>query len=217
MRLSTIAVASVLAGSVAIWSPSAIAQGSPSADQIIKSLMPSGPLGTSTRGIRPAAPAAPAPTSMQPAAARAPMEAPAPAAQAAAAVPARPVAAAPAPAPAAAPSVNLTVNFQSGSAELTPDAMRTLDELGAALSSPALSSFRFRIEGHTDTVGSAGLNLSLSQQRAARVAEYLSRKFGVTGARLEAVGRGQQAPLVQTGDQVAEPRNRRVQVINLGA
>jgi outer membrane protein OmpA-like peptidoglycan-associated protein len=214
MRLSTIAAATVIAGSAVAWSPSAFAQGSPSADQIIKSLMPSGSLGTGTRGIRPAAQPAPVNTSVQPAAA-APVATSVPMTQQAAAAPVRQ--AAPAPAPVSAPSVNLTVNFQNGSAELTPDAMRTLDELGAALSSPALSSFRFRIEGHTDTVGSSSYNLSLSQQRAARVAEYLERKFGVTAARLEAVGRGQQAPLVQTGDQVAEPRNRRVQVINLGA
>ena len=119
--------------------------------------------------------------------------------------------------PAAAPSVNLTVQFANGSAELTPAAIKTLDELGRALSSPALSGYRFRIEGHTDTVGSPAYNMSLSQQRAASVASYLEQKFGVGAARLEAVGRGQEGLLVPTPDQTPEPRNRRVQVINLGA
>lgn len=223
MRLCTIAAAAVIAGGAIVLSPSAIAQGNPSADQIIKSLMPSGSLGTGTRGIRPAAPQAPASTSTQPAAASAPVAMPAPTAApaavqpAAASAPVRPAAPAPAPAASAGPSINLTVNFATGSADLTPDAMRTLDELGRALSSPALAAYRFRIEGHTDTVGSKDFNLNLSQQRAARVAEYLERKFGVTGTRLEAVGRGPLAPLVPTPDQTAEPRNRRVQVINLGA
>jgi outer membrane protein OmpA-like peptidoglycan-associated protein len=127
-----------------------------------------------------------------------------------------PASAAPAP-QAAAPSIDLTVQFQSGSAELTPEAMRTLDQLGQALSSEALAAYRFRIEGHTDTTGSRTTNMSLSQARAARVAEYLHGKFGVSGGRLEPVGRGQEALKVQTPDQTAEPRNRRVQVINIGA
>ncbi|MBN8890235.1 MAG: hypothetical protein BGP12_16425 [Rhodospirillales bacterium 70-18] len=216
MRTSTIAVAAValLLGGSPAW-----AQGNPSADQIINALKPTGGLlGSSTRGIRPAAPAVAAPASphVQPAASRAPaVAAPAPAApsvQPAAA--AAPMHAAP---PAAAPSVNLTVQFANGSAELTPAAIKTLDELGRALSSPALSGYRFRIEGHTDTVGSPAYNMSLSQQRAASVASYLEQKFGVGAARLEAVGRGQEGLLVPTPDQTPEPRNRRVQVINLGA
>jgi outer membrane protein OmpA-like peptidoglycan-associated protein len=39
----------------------------------------------------------------------------------------------------------------------------------------------------------------------------------VAASRLEPVGRGQEALKVQTPDQTAEPRNRRVQVINIGA
>jgi outer membrane protein OmpA-like peptidoglycan-associated protein len=134
------------------------------------------------------------------------------------AAPVAPSVAATAPAqPVAAPSIDLTVQFQSGSAELTPEAMRTLDELGRALSHEALAAYRFRIEGHTDTTGSRSANMSLSQARAARVAEYLQSRFGVAAARLEPVGRGQETLKVQTPDQTPEPRNRRVQVINIGA
>jgi outer membrane protein OmpA-like peptidoglycan-associated protein len=210
------------AAMIALGSLPALAQGNPSADSIINALKPTGALQTGTRGIRPAAPSAPAaapdPASQQ-AAARAPVAPVSPATQQPASqqpivAAARPMASAPA---AAAPSVNLTVQFMTGSAELTPDAMRTLDELGRALSSATLAAFRFRIEGHTDTVGSSEINMTLSQMRAAKVAEYLETKFGVSAARLEPVGRGSQAPLIRTGDQVNEPRNRRVQVINLGS
>ena len=48
--------------------------------------------------------------------------------------------------------MNLSVQFRTGSAELTPAARRTLDELGKALSDAQLAPYRFRIEGHTDTV-----------------------------------------------------------------
>jgi len=207
-----------------------VAQGTPSADQIIRALRPVGPVQSGTRGIRPAAtpPAAlastpPATTPLAGAAAAPPVAAPADPRTTAAPAQAQPPAAAqsavvtpPAP-PAAAPSIDLTVQFQTGSAELTPDAMRTLDQLGRALSSDALAAYRFRIEGHTDTTGSRDVNMTLSQARAARVADYLQAKFGVAPSRLEPIGRGQQALKVATPDQTPEPRNRRVQVINIGA
>ena len=117
----------------------------------------------------------------------------------------------------AGPSVNLTVNFAFGSAELTPEAMRTLDELGRALSSKDLASYKFRIEGHTDTVGTKEQNLTLSERRAAAVVDYVTRKYGVDPTRLQAIGVGEEQLLVPTPPQTPEPRNRRVQVINLGA
>ena len=182
----------------------------PSADQIINSLRPSGNLVSGgTRGIRLAAPtnevAAP-----RPSATAAPVQ---PHIASAKPVPV----ATSSPQPPAGPSVNLTVNFANGSTELMPDAIRTLDELGRALASKELEGFRFRIEGHTDTVGSRTYNQSLSERRAVAVVNYIAQKYGVSPARLQAVGMGEDGLLVPTPPQTAEPRNRRVQVINLGA
>lgn len=211
MRLSvfTIAAATLMMGSGV-----ALAQGNPSADQIINALKPGAGMSGTTRGIRPAAPPAPNASQAAPAAARAPAThaAPAPAMQPAAA-------GAPMHTPPAteAPSINLNVQFQNGSAQLTPAAMKTLDELGRALSSTALANYRFRIAGHTDTVGSPAFNKTLSAERAASVARYLEQKFGVKNARLETVGQGEEGLLVPTPDQTPEPRNRRVQIVNLGA
>jgi OmpA-OmpF porin, OOP family len=184
----------------------ALAQGNPSADQIINSLKPSGNLvAGGTRGIRLAAPTdgATAPQATAPATAQ----------------PSRIASSRPAAAPTQppAPSISLTVNFATDSAELTPDAIRTLDELGRALSSKDLASYRFRIEGHTDTVGSHGYNRSLSQRRADAVVSYIAKTYGVDVSRLQAVGMGEDGLLVPTPPQAPEPRNRRVQVINLGA
>ena len=117
----------------------------------------------------------------------------------------------------AAPSVSLTIDFATGSATLTPAARRTLNSLGQALTDPKLAHDRFRIEGHTDTVGSPALNQALSDQRAKRVAQYLEDKFGVPAARLQPVGVGEQGLLVPTPPQTPEARNRRVLVINRGA
>ena len=188
-----------------------LAQGNPSADQIINSLRPSGNMMPGgTRGIR----LAPTnePTAQQPSPAQ--VQAPA----AAQAQQPRVAANKPSAAPAqAAPTVNLTVNFASGSAELTPDAVRTLDELGRALASKDLAAYRFRIEGHTDTVGSSNYNHALSERRAEAVVDYVTKKYGVDPSRLQAIGRGEDGLLVPTPPQTPEPRNRRVQVTNLGA
>jgi OOP family OmpA-OmpF porin len=197
----------------------AFAQGNPSADQIINSLKPSGNLSLGgTRGIRLAAPSsdgtAPAQASATPVATGQPQHVTAAKPMVASA---KPMAHAAAPAEAAGPSVNLTVNFPNGSAELTPEAMATLDALGRALSSSELASYRFRIEGHTDTVGSRDYNRNLSERRAEAVVSYIVSKYGVPASRLQAVGMGEEGLLVSTPEQTPEPRNRRVQVINLGA
>jgi outer membrane protein OmpA-like peptidoglycan-associated protein len=214
MRQS-VAIAIMLGGLSLTLPFDAGAQSNPSSQQIIDALRPgSNLLGGPTRGIRPVAPATATDNSQaQPAAAApaAPASAPAaPAQQRQAAV------RTPAPAT-AAPSVNLTITFATGSAELTPQAVRTLDELGRALASPDLAAFRFRVEGHTDTVGSAALNQTLSERRAAAVVQYLNARFGIETARLQPVGMGESQPLVATTDEVSEPRNRRVQVVNIGA
>lgn len=195
-------------------SSSAWAQGSPSADSIINSLRPGAGMTGGTRGIRPVGPSessAPASAGTHTALPRAATPAASPGTRPAAPPPASATAAQP-----SAPSVNLTVQFANNSADLTPAAMHTLDELGRALSSQALSSYRFRIEGHTDAVGSREHNQQLSEQRAQKVVEYLTSKFGVDRSRVEAAGMGEDHPLVPARANVSEPRNRRVTVINLG-
>ena len=187
-----------------------LAQGNPSADQIINSLRPSGNLVLGgTRGLRLAAPTNDG-TTQQPA--PSPAQQPRVASSKPMPVPMQATAA-----PVAGPAVNLTVNFTNGSADLTPDAIRTLDALGRALASKDLASYRFRIEGHTDTVGSSDYNRALSERRAEAVVDYVAKTYGVDPGRLQAVGMGEDGLLVPTPPQTPEPRNRRVQVINLGA
>jgi OmpA-OmpF porin, OOP family len=201
-------IAAVPLALLALTGVGRVAHAQQSADSIINSLKPSGNLATgATRGIK---------LGGSPAAAPAPAAAPSSThAVSTSSAPSRPK-----PAPAAAaesgPSVNLTVNFPSGSAELTAGARASLDGLGKALSSEDLKSFRFRIEGHTDNVGSADENRTLSQKRAEAVVSYLTSQYKVEPARLEAVGMGQDKPLVDAPPQTPEARNRRVQVINLG-
>ncbi len=214
-RLGSAVVVTVLALAV-----SARAQTSPSADDIIKALKPTTQMlhSSVTRGIRPIAPSAAtgADDAVAPVSTGAPAMKPAPHTAthtAAAEAPAK----TPPAAATEAPSVNLYVPFENGSAELTPAAIAALDELGKALSSPTLAGYKFRIEGHTDTVGTKPYNKSLSERRAEAVSAYLSQKYGVGQTRLEVIGLGSDHLLVPTPEQTPEPRNRRVTVVNLGA
>lgn len=65
--------------------------------------------------------------------------------------------------------------------------------------------------GHTDSVGSDEVNDPLSLKRAEVIKELLAAS-GVQTLRMEAVGRGKRDPLVPVGDNVAEPKNRRVEL-----
>jgi OOP family OmpA-OmpF porin len=199
-------VAAVPMSVIALSSACGMAYAQQSADQIINALKPSGNLVTgSTRGIKlGGSPAAQTPSATRPASTAGTAAHPRPAREAATA-------------PAAGPSVNVTVNFPTGSAELTPAAKASLDALGKALASSDLAKFRFRIEGHTDNVGSREANLALSQQRAEAVVSYLTSQYSVASSRLEAIGMGEEHPLIATPPQTPEARNRRVQVINIGA
>lgn len=113
-----------------------------------------------------------------------------------------------------AASIDLEVNFEYNSAQLSTDAKLMLDRLGRALVSTELQNQRFKITGHTDAVGCAAYNLALSERRAHSVQAYLAQKHGIDSKRIETEGKG--------FTQLADPANptsavnRRVQVTNLG-
>jgi OOP family OmpA-OmpF porin len=96
---------------------------------------------------------------------------------------------------------------------LTPAAIKTLDELGKALTDPRLAGGKFRIEGHTDTVGTADANKALSAAQAKAVADYLASMYP---SKLQTIGMGEDGLLVKTPAQTPEIRNRRVVIVNLG-
>ena len=109
----------------------------------------------------------------------------------------------------------LPIEFQTDQATPGPGTTKLLDSLGRVLSNPELRNFRFRIEGHTDTVGSAEHNRALSARRAQMVADYLRDMFGVDQSRLEVVGHGFDMPVVPTPPETPEARNRRVQIVRI--
>jgi outer membrane protein OmpA-like peptidoglycan-associated protein len=67
------------------------------------------------------------------------------------------------------------------------------------------------IIGHTDRVGTQAYNDALSLRRAERCRDELI-KLGIPRVRISVAGRGEREPEVPTADEVAEPRNRRVEI-----
>jgi OmpA-OmpF porin, OOP family len=174
-------------------------QGTPSEGDISRSLAPKS-RGLPQLGDMPAVPANPAitPTATGPAPAKAPVKKPTQASVA----------------PDAHPSATLrTVQFQFASAQLTPDSIQTLKNLGNALNNELKDQPHFRIEGHTDAYGEAQLNDKLSKERADAVKDYLVKEMGVAEDRLDAVGKGSSDPVGGTSPYSGV--NRRVVVVNL--
>ncbi len=99
--------------------------------------------------------------------------------------------------------------FALDSARVGRDADGVLQEIAdAARDQPGAHLI---VEGHTDTSGSKEHNQSLSDARARAVADVLVRE-GVARDRIDTQGLGESDLAVPTGDEVREPRNRRVVV-----
>ena len=107
------------------------------------------------------------------------------------------------------------IQFEFDSDRFTPGARRQVEELGHALLQPALRSFVFSVQGHTDSVGSAAYNRDLSARRASAVKRYLVDDMSVSADRLIEVGLGEGYPI--TGIPSDDERNRRVEVVNRGS
>ncbi|HZS62998.1 MAG TPA: OmpA family protein [Xanthobacteraceae bacterium] len=110
------------------------------------------------------------------------------------------------------PRIDLDVNFESGSWDLTQDQIGKLAAIadGIKRAIDRNPSEVFLIEGHTDAVGSDVDNLSLSDRRAESVALALSQDFDVPPENLVTQGYGEQFLKVPT--QGPERANRRVAV-----
>lgn len=106
--------------------------------------------------------------------------------------------------------VDLAINFDFNSADLTPEAMQTLATVAGALRSDALADQNFMIEGHTDAVGDDHYNFSLSERRAQAVWSYLVEQQSVQSQQLFPLGKGEQELLVPDDPKAAQ--NRRVRI-----
>ncbi|WP_146178848.1 OmpA family protein [Allosediminivita pacifica] len=111
------------------------------------------------------------------------------------------------------PTIELeNVTFDTGSSAIRPSEAEELAAIGRAMRDMIASNPDevFLIEGHTDAVGSASMNLALSDRRAESVALALTEYFDVPPENMIVQGYGESDLKVQTG--IAERENRRAAV-----
>jgi outer membrane protein OmpA-like peptidoglycan-associated protein len=111
------------------------------------------------------------------------------------------------------PNIDLEINFDYNSADISGKSMPSVQALGKALTNPDLKGSTFVVAGYTDAAGGEGYNQDLSERRADAIKRYLTDKFGIAGSDLVTVGYGK-TKLKDPGNPMAEA-NRRVQVVNM--
>lgn len=108
---------------------------------------------------------------------------------------------------------NFSVNFALGSAQLSAEAKQTLKEVATVqmqAHAPVVS-----VSGFTDTLGNADANMKLARQRSEAVAAELAR-LGVNPALISQAALGESKLAISTKDNVAEAKNRRVEITLAG-
>ncbi len=107
--------------------------------------------------------------------------------------------------------VNLPdILFDVNKATLKPEASLVIAKLAGILL--IMQDLNLRVEGHTDSTGSAERNMTLSQQRAESVMNFLAGN-GIAGERMKAVGYGMERPAADNATAAGRQKNRRVEIV----
>ncbi len=104
------------------------------------------------------------------------------------------------------------VNFDTGKATIRPESFPRLD--GVVEYMAHKKSVRIEISGHTDNVGKAKANKTLSEKRAKACRQYLISK-GIDGSRVEAVGYGDERPVAPNDTPEGRQKNRRIEATEI--
>ncbi|KRR07696.1 hypothetical protein CQ12_41150 [Bradyrhizobium jicamae] len=111
------------------------------------------------------------------------------------------------------PKIDLEINFDYNSADISARSLPSVQALGRALTNNDLKGSTFVVAGHTDAAGGEAYNQDLSERRADAIKRYLVDKYGINGTDLVTVGYGK-SKLKDASQPLAEV-NRRVQVVNM--
>ena len=107
-----------------------------------------------------------------------------------------------------------SIEFETGSANFTPRALNTLEDLYNQLN--IASGLQIEIFGHTDNVGNPESNMSLSDARANAVKNWLQSKSATNypNSRFAQVkGKGQNEPIADNNTSAGKAKNRRVEIV----
>ena len=112
------------------------------------------------------------------------------------------------------PKIDLEINFDYNSADISNKSMPSVQALGKALTNPDLKGSTFVVAGYTDAAGRRGLfNSTCPSGASDAIKRYLTDKFGIAGSDLvtDRIWQDEaQGPRQSDGE-----ANRRVQVVNL--
>jgi len=107
-------------------------------------------------------------------------------------------------------SASFTLYFVEGRDELTDESKQVVDRILSEIAKRPVPDVL--VVGHTDAVGNDAFNDALGLQRAEAVRASLIR-LGIPAGDVRAVSRGKRELAIPTPDGVAEPRNRRVEIV----
>jgi len=102
-----------------------------------------------------------------------------------------------------------TILFDTGKSSIKAESTSVMVDIIQILNE--YPTAKFTVEGHTDSVGSAKLNQSLSEKRALSVKEFLVDK-GIDEFRLSAIGYGEEKPIATNNTRAGRKQNRRVEI-----
>lgn len=101
--------------------------------------------------------------------------------------------------------------FATGKSDVQPESRPVLKEIASTMKQHA--DLKILIEGHTDNVGSAASNLTLSDSRAAAVKAALVSEFGIGDDRITTKGFGDTKPAAPNTNAIGRAQNRRVEIV----
>ena len=108
------------------------------------------------------------------------------------------------------PPIHFILFFEKDSTRLNSESLGQITNIVAAIRKRA--SIHVSVIGHTDTLGDKLYNQNLSARRATAVRDLLIQN-GVVGDYIETTSHGDKNLLINTGDNVGEPKNRRVEIV----
>lgn len=101
------------------------------------------------------------------------------------------------------------LHFETNKSVIKPSSYNELDELVRYLE--LKPDIKIEVAGHTDSDGSESSNMTLSQNRAKAVKDYLISK-GITADRIIAKGYGESKPIADNGSEAGKALNRRTEI-----
>jgi len=110
------------------------------------------------------------------------------------------------------PFILAGVNFDTAKATIRPESFPRLDTVVEFMAHKKTA--RVEISGHTDNVGNAKSNKTLSEQRAQACRNYIVSK-GIDKKRLDAVGFGDEHPIAPNDTDEGRQKNRRIEAREL--